>query len=391
MKQEMSTLSKNMRRDERNQAKKSLSPPIFQTATFTFDNSDDLEAFHSGEKDAFFYSRYGNPTNEAAERRLARLEGADASLFYASGMAAVSSVFLSLLAPEARIVIPQECYRHTRDIAEGLLTRYGVRVEIPAENTAESLETLQDGPVRVLFAEIPSNPTLRIPDIERMAEWAKQRKARFIVDSTIATPALFRPLEHGADLAIQSATKYIGGHNDVVAGAVSGSLNIIDALREQQALLGSILGPQEAFLVERGLKTLELRIRRISATTLKLAEFLSGHPKISRVHYPGLESHPDHERAVQYMSAFGGLVSFELGGGSQKADELVNALQIPVLAPGFGGTESQVEHHVKMAYADIGIEGAENRGISAGLIRYSVGLEDFEVLRDDLVEGLKKL
>ena len=384
-------MSKNMRRDERKQAKKSLAPPIFQTATFTFDNSDDLEAFHSGEADAFFYTRYGNPTNEAAERRLALMEGAEASLLYASGMAAVSSVFLSLLAPKARIVIPQESYRHTRDIAEGLLNRYGVCVDILAENTAESLETLTDGTVRVLFAEIPSNPTLRIPDIERMAEWARQRRARFIVDSTIATPALFRPLEHGADLAVQSATKYIGGHNDVVAGVVSGSSNIIDALREQQALLGSILGPQDAFLVERGLKTLELRVQRISATALQLAEFLEGHPRVSRVHYPGLESHPDHQRAVQYMSAFGGIVSFELDGNDGRADELVNALQIPVLAPGFGGTESQVEHHVKMAYADIGIEGAENRGISAGLIRYSVGLEDFEVLRDDLSEGLKKL
>lgn len=380
-----------MRRDERNQAKKSLAPPIFQTATFTFDGSDDLEAYHGGETDAFFYTRYGNPTNEAAERKLALLEGAEASLLYASGMAAVSSVFLSLLAPNARIVIPQESYRHTRDIAEGLLTRYGVRVDIPAKNTAESLEALSDGQIRVLFAEIPSNPTLRIPDIGQMAEWAQKRRARFIVDSTIASPALFRPLEHGADLAVQSVTKYIGGHNDVVAGAVSGDLDIIDALREQQALLGSILGPQEAFLVERGLKTLVLRVQHISDTALKLAEFLEGHPRVSQVHYPGLESHPDHQRAVQYMAAFGGIVSFELDGNYGKADELVSALQIPVLAPGFGGTESQVEHHVKMAYADIGIQGAENRGVPAGLIRYSVGLEDFEVLRDDLGEALRKL
>ena len=380
-----------MRRDERNQAKKSLAPPIFQTATFTFEGSDELAAFHGGESDAFFYTRYGNPTNDVAERRLARMEGAEASLLYASGMAAISSVFLSLLSPNARIVIPQESYRHTRDIAEGLLTRYGVSVEIPAENTAESLETLPDGPVRVLFAEIPSNPTLRIPDIRQMAEWAKKRRARFIVDSTIASPALFRPLEHGADLAVQSATKFIGGHNDVVAGAVSGGADIIDALREQQALLGSILGPQEAFLVERGLKTLELRIRRCSDTALKLAEFLEGHSKVSQVYYPGIESHPDHARATEYMSAFGGIVSFELDGGPEKADELVSVLQIPVLAPGFGGTESQLEHHAKMAYADIGLEGASNRGISPGLIRYSVGLEDFEVLRDDLSEGLKKL
>lgn len=384
-------MSKNMKRGERNQVKNALSPPIFQTATFTFDSSDDLEAFHRGESDAFFYSRYGNPTNDAAERRLALLEGAEASLLYASGMAAVSSVFLSFLAPNTRIVIPQESYRHTRDIAEGLLTRYGVCVDILEENSAESLEALPKEPVRLLFSEIPSNPTLRIPDIEKMAEWARQRNARFIVDSTIASPVLFRPLEYGADLAVQSATKYIGGHNDVVAGAVSGSLNIIDALREQQALLGSILGPQDAFLVERGLKTLELRVRRISDTALKLAEFLAGQPKVTRVHYPGLDSHPDHSRAVQYMDAFGGLVSFELDGDPTKADELVNALRIPVLAPGFGGTESQVEHHVMMAYADIGAEGAENRGITAGLIRYSVGLEDFEVLRDDLSEGLKKL
>ena len=384
-------MSRNMRRDERNQAKNSLSPPIFQTATFTFDNSDDLEAFHSGKTDAFFYTRYANPTNEAAECRLALLEGAEASLLYASGMAAVSSIFLSLLSPNARIVIPQESYRHTRDIADGLLTRFGICVDILPDNSAESLEALPEDPVRVLFTEIPSNPTLRIPDIEKMAEWTRRRNARFIVDSTIASPALFRPLEHGADLAVQSATKFIGGHNDVVAGAVSGGLDIIDALREQQSLLGSILGPQEAFLVERGLKTLELRVRRISDTALKLAEFLAGQPKVSRVHYPGLESHPDHQRAVQYMSAFGGLVSFELAGDPQKADELVSALQIPVLAPGFGGTESQVEHHVKMAYADIGIEGAKNRGISAGLIRYSVGLEDFEELRDDLIEGLRNI
>ncbi len=387
----MIALSRNMRRDERNQAKNSLSPPIFQTATFTFDNSDDLEAFHSGKTDAFFYTRYANPTNEAAECRLALLEGAEASLLYASGMAAVSSIFLSLLSPNARIVIPQESYRHTRDIADGLLTRFGICVDILPDNSAESLEALPEDPVRVLFTEIPSNPTLRIPDIEKMAEWTRRRNARFIVDSTIASPALFRPLEHGADLAVQSATKFIGGHNDVVAGAVSGGLDIIDALREQQSLLGSILGPQEAFLVERGLKTLELRVRRISDTALKLAEFLAGQPKVSRVHYPGLESHPDHQRAVQYMSAFGGLVSFELAGDPQKADELVSALQIPVLAPGFGGTESQVEHHVKMAYADIGIEGAKNRGISAGLIRYSVGLEDFEELRDDLIEGLRNI
>lgn len=369
----------------------SLSPPIFQTATFAFENPDDLRAFHLGEKEAFFYSRFGNPTNESAERRLALMEGAEASLLYASGMAALSSALLSLLAPKARIVLPRECYRHTRDVAEGLLARYGVRVDILPDNAAESLEALPDGQARVLFAEIPSNPTLRVPDVGRMAEWARKRKARFVVDATVASPALFRPLEHGADLSIQSATKYIGGHNDVVAGAASGARDVIDALREQRTLLGSVLGPQDAFLVERGLKTLDLRVRRMSETALRLAEFLSGHPKVARVHYPGLASHPDHARAARYMDAFGGLLSFEPEGGPEKAGALVASLRAPVLAPGFGGAESQAEHHVDMAYADVGAEGAASRGVSARLIRYSAGLEDFEALRDDLAEGLKKL
>ncbi len=384
-------MPKNMRRDERRQAKNALAPPIFQTATFTFDSTDDLEAFHAGQKDAFLYSRFGNPTNESAERRLALMEGAQASLLYSSGMAAIASVFLSLLAPGARIAVARESYRHTRDVLEGLISRYGVLVDVSPDNSAESLKALPHERVRVLFAEIPSNPTLRIPDVEKMAEWARERKARFVVDATTASPALFRPLAHGADLAIQSATKYIGGHNDVVAGAASGGSDMVDALREQQVLLGSILGPQEAFLVERGLKTLELRVRRMSDTALKLAEFLSGHRKVSRVHYPGLASHPDHAQAVRYMDAFGGLMSFELDGDPEKADNLVNSLQIPVFAAGFGGTESQIEHHVNMAYADIGRESARGRGVSAGLIRYSTGLEDFEVLRDDLAEGLEKI
>ncbi len=378
----------HMRRSERRQAQNALAPPIFQTATFTFDTAADLAAFHGGEKNAFFYSRYANPTNDAAERRLAHMEGAEASLLYASGMGAISSVFLALSAPGARILVPPECYRHTRDVAEGLLTRYGVGVDVLADNAEDSLP---DAPARVLFAEIPSNPTLRVPDVEQMAAWAQKMRARFVVDATIASPALFRPIEHGADLVIHSATKYIGGHNDVVAGAVSGKRDTIDALREQQALLGTILGPQDAFLVERGLKTLDLRVRRASETALRLAEFLSGHPEVSRVHYPGLDSHPDHARAARYMDAFGGLLSFEVKGAPARADALMDALEVPAFAPGFGGTESQAEHHVNMAYADLGHEGAARRGVPAGLIRYSVGLEDFDVLREDLAQGLQKL
>ncbi len=378
-------------RAERRHATGSLTAPIFQTAAFTFDNAADLAAFHSGESGAYFYSRYANPTLAAAESRLSRLEGAEASILYASGMAAVSSVFWALLAPEARLVLLGETYRHTRDFAEALLGRYKVKVEFPAENALGALDSVEEGPVRVLFTEIPSNPTMRIPDIGRLAEWAAQRHARLVVDSTIASPVLLRPLEHGAHLVIHSATKFLSGHNDLLAGAVSGARPMIDALIEQQALLGAVLSPHTAYLLDRGMKTLQVRVERQSQTALRLAEFLSGCKQVKRVHYPGLDSHPDHLTARKYMNLFGGLLSFELNGDAEAADRLVDSLRIPVLAPGFGGTESQVEHHARMAYADLGLEGAAARGIPPGLIRYSVGLEDFEVLRDDLSEELKKI
>jgi len=379
-------------RDERRHERKSLAPPIFQTASFTFESAQELAAFHRGEREGtFFYGRYANPTQAAAEARLARLEGAEGSLLYSSGMAAVSSVLLALLAPGARLLLLGESYRHTRDVADNLLARYGVVVEQTSENGARALEQVADGPVRALFAEVPSNPTLRVPDIGRLAQWAQARGARLLVDATIASPALLRPLELGADLVLHSATKYLSGHNDLLAGAVSGDQALIDALREQQALLGAIIGPQEAFLLDRGMKTLALRVERQSETALRLAEYLAGSKKVKRVHYPGLPSHHDHAMARRLMKAFGGLLSFELAGGPEAADRLVDALRIPVLAAGFGGTESQVEHHARMAYADLGLEGARARGIAPGLIRYSAGLEDFEALRDDLADALKRI
>ncbi len=375
----------------RRNAENSLPTPIFQTATFTFDSAADLAAFHGGESKGYFYSRYGNPTLAAAESRLSGLEGADASLLYASGMAAVSSVFWALLGPGARLILLGETYRHTRDFAESLLSRYKVDVEILPENTIRVLEKVSESPVRVLFTEIPSNPTMRVPELGRLAEWARGRGAKLVVDSTIASPVLLRPLEHGADLVVHSATKFLGGHNDLLAGAVSGSQPFIDALLEQQALLGAVISPHTAFLLDRGMKTLGVRVERQSETALRLAEFLNGQKQIKCVHYPGLESHPDHETARKLMAAFGGLFSFELNGGPEAADRLIDSLRIPVLAAGFGGTESQAEHHSRMAYADIGLEGALARGVVPGLIRYSVGLEDFEALRDDLAEGLKAI
>ena len=369
----------------------SLPPPIFQTATFTFGSAAELAAFHDGESKGYFYSRYGNPTVAAAARRLSRLEGAEASLLYASGMAAVSSVFLALLGSGARLVLLGETYRHTRDFAELLLARYGVHVKILEDASPDALASVPDAPVRVLFTEVPSNPTMRVPDIEHLAEWASRRGAKLIVDATLASPALLRPLEHGADLVVHSATKFLGGHNDLLAGAISGSQPFIDALAEQQALLGDVLSPQTAFLLDRGMKTLNVRVERQSQTALRLAEFLSGSKQVKRVHYPGLESHPDHETAKKLMSAFGGMLSFELNGGPEAADRLLDALKVPVLAAGFGGTESQAEHHARMAYADLGPLGAEKRGVAPGLIRYSVGLEDIDALRDDLAEGLKKI
>ncbi len=370
-------------------AKNPLIVPVYQTASFSFKNTEELAKFHKGEeKNKFLYSRFENPTAVATESYLSTLEKSESSLLFSSGMAAITCSLISLLGSGKKLILPQTTYRHTRDLANKILSRYGVEISTVSDFNSDNLEQILEKDIRVLFAEIPSNPLLSIPDIEKVAEWTQRNRVHFIVDSTIASPAILNPLEHGADLVIHSATKYLSGHNDIVAGSISGSENLIEALKEQRMLLGSTLGINEAFLLHRGMKTLPIRMSKISETAFQLAEFLEGHKKIKNVFYPGLESHPNHKNALKYLKgSFGGLISFELENHSM-TDKFIDNLKIAILAAGFGGIESQAEHHVKMAYPDLDEKNSLLTCIPKGLIRFSVGLDDFEVLRDDINESL---
>jgi len=367
-----------------------LVPPIFQTATFPFENTEELAKFHEGKgKNKFLYTRFENPTTLATESYLSSLEKSESSLLFSSGMAAITCSLISLLAPRKKLILPISSYRHTRDLADTILSRYGVEIFTVPDFNLNTLEKIPAENVRVLFAEIPSNPFLSIPDIEELANWTHKNEIHFIVDSTIASPAILNPLEYGANLVIHSATKYLSGHNDIVAGSISGEEHLIDALKEQRILLGSTLGINESFLLHRGMKTLSIRMSKISETAFKLAEFLEEHKKIKTVFYPGLKSHPNHKNALKYLKeSFGGLISFELEDRSM-TDRFIDNLKVAILAAGFGGVESQAEHHVKMAYSDLDEKSSLLRGIPQGLVRFSVGLDDFEILRDDINDSLK--
>ena len=283
-------------------SKNPLITPVYQTASFSFKDTEELASFHKGEKEnKYLYSRFDNPTTVATESYLSTLENSESSLLFSSGMAAITCSLISLLGPRKKIIFPETTYRHTRDLADKILSRYGVEILTVSNFNLDTLKQIQEDEIRVIFAEIPSNPLLSIPDIEKLSEWSHKNQSHFIVDSTIASPAILNPLEYGADIVIHSATKYLSGHNDIVAGSISGSKNMIEALKEQRMLLGSTLGINESFLLHRGMKTLQIRMSKISETALRLAEFLEGHKKIKNVFYPGLESHPDHQNALKYL------------------------------------------------------------------------------------------
>ncbi|MBE17608.1 MAG: cystathionine gamma-synthase [Nitrospinae bacterium] len=385
-------MSKKESNDLKNVSDKNpLIAPLYQTASFSFKDTAELARFHNGEeKNKFLYSRFENPTTVATEAYLSGLEKSESSLLFSSGMAAITCSLISLLGPGKKLILPETTYRHTRDLADKILSKYGIEILTISNFNIDTLEQIEEKEIRVLFVEIPSNPLLSIPDIEKLSEWCHSNKVHLIVDSTIASPAILNPLEYGADLVIHSATKYLSGHNDIVAGSISASENLIDALKEQRMLLGSTLGINEAFLLHRGMKTLGIRMARISETALKLAEFLEGHKKIKNVFYPGLESHPDHSNALKYLkNTFGGLISFEMKDRTI-TDKFIDNLEVSFLAAGFGGIESQAEHHAKMAYPDLEKENSLLTCIPEGLIRFSVGLDDFEILRDDINQALGK-
>jgi cystathionine gamma-synthase len=368
-----------------------LTTPVVQSSTFTFqDTAEILEFMHTkaaGERPRRDeYGRYSNPTIRAAEDKLAALEGGECALLFASGMSAITTTLLTQCSSGDHLVMVRDCYHRTREFAQALLSRWGIETSLVPPGQPEAIRNAIRPNTRLVFAEVPTNPYLRVVDLNDLVETARGYGITTIIDSTFATPVNLRPLEHGVDLVVQSATKYLGGHNDLLAGAVIGSRHALADIETARGILGGVSNPNDAYLLLRGLKTLELRVGRQNESGLRVARFLESHPAVARVYYPGLPSHPDYATARQLLSGYGGVVSFEIEGDFEAAGRFVDRLRLPYIGPTLGGVESIVQQPA----AFYSLEEVERiaAGIPDNLIRYAIGIEDVDDILADLSQAL---
>lgn len=373
-----------------------LVEPIFQTSTYTFERMQEVIDYEESHKqghpiDRYEYGRYGNPTVAAAEARLAALEHAESAIQVASGMAAVTYTLLHLLPAGSHVVMTDDSYRRTRQFCETYLQRFSVECTVVPLGDYEALEAAIRPETKVLFSETPSNPYLRILDLERFSAIGKRHGVITVIDSTLATPINTRPLDWGIDLVVHSATKYLGGHNDLLAGFIAGRDELIKLLREAIGIFGGISDPNTAYLLLRGMKTLAVRVEHQNQTAQQVAEFLSNHPAVESVYYPGLCTHPGHDLAARQMNGFGGLLSLQVRGDLAAAYRVIDALKLFYISPSLGGTESLVIHLATQAYYDCTPEERAQAGIPDNLIRLAIGLEDAQDLIADLDQALKHI
>jgi cystathionine gamma-synthase len=368
-------------------AHSALTAPIVQTATYTFENTAELVAYMEGKKEREEYGRYGNPTVRLLEERVAALEGTEDAVAFSSGMAAITSALLALAGQGIHVILFSDCYRRTRQFVGSFLGRYGVEHTLVPPADLDALEKAIRPNTKLVISEAPTNPYLTVLDLVRLSEICKSRRIWTLIDSTFATPINLNPAEHGIDLVVHSATKYIGGHNDVLAGVVAGKSHLVSLVRDVRHMMGAVLDPHAAYLVHRGMKTLALRVAQQNASTQAIAEMLEAHPRVKRVWYPGLASHPSHAVATKLMSGFGGVVTFDMHGDLESVGRFIDALKIPRIAPSLGGVESLVEQPALMSYFELSTEQRLAVGISDTLVRYAVGIESTEDLIDDLLHA----
>lgn len=370
----------------------SLTTPIVQTATYTFRDTEELIAYQEGRYGSYEYGRYGNPTTRAVEEKIRALEGAEDCLVSSSGMNAATTMLLALVPAGGHIVTTTDCYRRTRQFIQTVLPKMGISATVIDPSDLSALErALEEHDVSLFFSESPTNPYLRCVDIPRIKAMCAAKGAVVCVDSTFATPINQQAIPLGADLVLHSATKYLAGHNDVLAGAVAGRSDLITAVRAMHNILGGTIDPHAAYLVLRGMKTLDLRVQRQNATAMELARRLEAHPQVARVHYPGLESHPDHAIARAQMTAYGGVVSFEIDGDLWKTAKFIDGVRLPYIAPSLGGVESLIEQPTVVSYWDQGPEKRAAVGIRDNLVRFSCGVEGIEDIWDDFQQAFDRL
>lgn len=369
-----------------------LITPIVHCAPFGFDSTKGLVDYLDGRspRKQPEYGRMGNPTVACVEKRLAALEGAEKAQLFGSGMAAATSVFLHFLQSDQHLIVTRDSYRRTRNFCQSFLNKFRVKVSV-VPPTLEAIEAAIQPTTRLIFTESPSNPFLYVVDLEGLAKLGRARGLLTVVDSTFATPVNMKPLQFGIDLVVHSATKYLGGHNDLIAGLIAGRKEVVQPVSDFLMTLGGICDPNTAFLLERGLKTLALRVDRQNANGLAVAQFLEKHPKVGRVFYTGLPSHPSHEIAGRLMSGFGGVVTFSLNVSGEETARFVDSLEIPTLAPSLGGVESLVEQPLIMSYWHDSTGEPERMGINENLVRFALGIEDTDDLIADLEQALNRI
>ena len=367
-----------------------LTPPLHMTSTFVFETAEAGGEMFAGERQGHFYSRISNPTNDLLEQRIACLEGAEAGLALASGMGAITSTLWTLLSPGDELIIDKTLYGCTFAYMQQGLTKFGITVTPIDMTDPANLTKAISAKTRVVYFETPANPNMRLVDIAAVSAIAKTLGATVVVDNTYATPFLTRPIEHGADIVLHSATKYLGGHGDLVAGLVAGRAEMIQQIRlfGMKDMTGAVISPFNAMLVMRGIKTLALRMERHCQSAMIVAEMLEAHPAVRAVHYPGLASFAQHDLAKGQMDGFGGMIAFELEGGIAAGRAMMNALSMIGRAVSLGDAETLIQHPASMTHSTYTPEQRAAHGISDGLIRLSIGLEGIEDILADLRSAL---
>ena len=364
-----------------------VTAPIVRTSNFTFADTAEMKRWAEGKSKAYIYTRYGNPTLAVAEAKIADLENSEAALVTASGTAAIASALLAVLQSGDEVIATRQLYGGSFNLFRDTFPRLGIRTHF-VDADLEGVDRFVNAKTRVLYVESPSNPALRIVDLKKAAGLARRHKLVSMVDSTFGSPVLQKPVDLGFDLVLHSATKYLAGHSDIVAGAVAGSREWVGKVRETMIRLGGSMDPDPAYLLIRGLKTLEVRVHRQCETAMAVARFLERHPKIASVHYPGLRSHPDHQLARRQMRGFGGMLAFETKGGLSAARRLCDRTQIFLLAASLGGVESLIVLPIYTSHYRMGTSELTEAGVLQNTVRVSVGLEDAGDLIADLKQAL---
>jgi len=373
--------------EKRSQVSVPVGTSIARTANFTFANTEEMKRWAEGKSPAYIYTRYGNPTLAIAEEKIAALEGAEAAIVAASGMAAISSALLSILKAGDEVIATRALYGGSYRLMRDIFPRMGIVVR-HVETDLAGIERLVNPRTRALYIETPTNPTLRLVDLQKAVSFAKEWDLLSLIDNTFATPVVQKPIKMGFDLVVHSATKYLAGHSDVIAGVAVGSHSLIEKIRDMIIYLGGSMDPEAAFLLIRGMKTLEVRVPRQCQTALTVARYLEEHPKVARVHYPGLPSHPDHKLAKRQMKGFGAMMAFDLKGGLGAARRFCDRTRVFLLAASLGGAESLVVLPIYSSHYRLSVAELRAAGVEPGTVRVSVGLEDPADLIEDLRQAL---